>query len=185
MGPWGARFLVCLALALGGCAGVEERGTDEPSVRAERRQRRHRRHRRHRRRARRARARHIVVRTGAPLAPARRVLRGVCVPVASCGRFAGCAFAEEEANPDSPGAVRYRVRRYETDPSRVDQVFEWGRLCWAEGPGRACVDALDAGGRCPADAPAPAAEPVPRCVVEQGICGPETSPPAADGGADP
>jgi hypothetical protein len=110
------------------------------------------------------------------------VLRGVCVPVASCGQFVGCGYAEEEPDPSVPGDVRYRVRRYEPDPSRVDQIFEWGRLCWREGVGRACVDGLDDGSSCPpAERPLATSAP-PRCEVHGGVCGaatPATPPPDA------
>jgi hypothetical protein len=125
-----------------------------------------------RRRRRRHRRPQTVVIHEAPPEPRRRILRRVCAPVQSCSRFAGCALAEEQPDPEAPGQVRYMVTRYDTDPSRVDTVLEWGRLCWSEPDGRSCVDAFETGVvRC-ADEAALSTQAPPRCEVQAGVCGP-------------
>lgn len=148
--------LLCLVVFVTACAS--EGGN-------RRRRHRHRRHHRHRR------PHVVVVEQGAPPVE-RRILRRVCAPVARCGQFAGCGLAEEEPDPDAPGQIRYRVKRYDTDPSRVDAIFEWGRLCWNEPAGRSCVDAFESGTRCPGGlGELPTAAP-PRCEAQAGVCGP-------------
>lgn len=154
-----ALFCLWLFAALGACA------SEAPQHRA-----RHGHHRRHRHR-RHHRPRTVVLQEG-PAPPRTRILRRVCAPVAHCGQFAGCALAEEQPDPDAPGQVRYLVKRYDPDPSRVDSVFEWGQLCWTEPSGRSCVDAFQRGTRCAQDeTPALSTAPPPRCEVQAGVCG--------------
>lgn len=71
-----------------------------------------------------------------------------------------------------PGQVRYVVRRFDAEPSRVNTALEWGRLCWTEPGGRSCADAFDLGTRCSEAGPdAPQGEAPPRCEVRGEVCG--------------
>ncbi len=164
---WVRLLAVVLGVVLLGTACASESGHHR------------RRHRRHRHRP----PRTVVIHE-APAVPRTRILRRVCAPVASCGRFVGCGLAEEEPDPDAPGQVRYRVKRYDTDPSRVDTVFEWGRLCWSEQGGRSCVDAFETGARCPGGLGALPSEVPPRCEAQAGVCGP-VGPDAGAGAVPP
>jgi hypothetical protein len=68
----------------------------------------------------------------------------LCLPVAACNMFVGCALVEEEKDPDHPEASRYRVLAYEHHPDRVGSHFGRGEVCWpsqAKTP-KGCADAL-------------------------------------------
>lgn len=171
MARWALAMVLVLVAAA--CAGEE----------GHRRRHRHRRH-RHRRH-------HPAVVHDAPGGEGSRILRRVCAPVAKCERFAGCALAEEQPDPEVPGQIRYLVQRYDPEPARVGTVIEWGRLCWSEPSGRSCVDAFESGIRCAQDeSQGLATEAPPRCEAIAGVCaasvadaGPASQSPAApDGG---